>query len=172
LRVGAAAIPIGRLTSRRSRRPCEPLRDSCNWLSRCRPRLAIAESILSDTKGLRRHFRVALLPLPPKPRRAALIRNASLIQSTSFRKTVTQGQLGCQEKVDLFERRRSTDPLAGAGHCAEGRKAQAFETPGHNPDTRPETRRVAIISFTNHSYRIWRVRKGDPACTLRPRARL
>jgi hypothetical protein len=47
-------------------------------------RLAIAESILSDSKGLRRHFRVAVLPLPLEPRRAALIRNASLVMSTSF----------------------------------------------------------------------------------------
>jgi hypothetical protein len=41
--------------------------------------VAIAESILSDIKGLRRHFRVAFLPSAAKPRRAALIRNASLI---------------------------------------------------------------------------------------------
>jgi hypothetical protein len=47
-------------------------------------RMAIAESILSDTKGLRRHFRVALLPLAPKPGRAALTGNASVVMSTWF----------------------------------------------------------------------------------------
>jgi hypothetical protein len=46
--------------------------------------MAIAESILSDSKGLRRHFRVAFLPLRPEPRRAAIIRNASLIISIYF----------------------------------------------------------------------------------------
>jgi hypothetical protein len=61
-------------------------------------RLAIVESILSDTKGLRRHLRVALLPLPAKPRRAALIRNASVVLTHAILKNSNTRAAGLSRK--------------------------------------------------------------------------
>jgi hypothetical protein len=110
-------------------------------------RLAIAESILSDSKGLRRHFRVAFLPLPPKPRRAALTRNASLVLTHAILKNSNTRSAGLSRKSRFFwSVLPSIDPPAGARHCSGGNEGAGHSECSAQPRIRDLTRRDFFMS--------------------------